>query len=86
MPGAGAAVGYDYRNADGLHITFADDGGFNALLIRGGAKAKLVRDAATYAQSPVRIPDSKHVTPQELETGITALKVEPTRIVVAYCT
>ena len=44
------------------------------------------RDAATYAQSPVRIPDSKHVTPQELETGITALKVEPTRIVVAYCT
>jgi S1-C subfamily serine protease len=44
------------------------------------------RDAATYARSPVRIPDSKHITPQELETGVTALKVEPTRTVVAYCT
>src|SRR2546423_5897030 len=48
MPGAGAAVGYDYRNADGLHITFADDAGFNAVILRCGAKAKLVRDAAKY--------------------------------------
>jgi S1-C subfamily serine protease len=44
------------------------------------------RDASTYAKSPVRIPDSTHVTPQELETGVTELKVEPTRTVVAYCT
>jgi len=45
-----------------------------------------VRDAATYQKSPVRIPDSKHITPQELESGVTALKIEPTRTVVAYCT
>src|SRR3954453_21813137 len=32
MPGAGAAVGYSYRNGDGLHITFADDQGFNAVI------------------------------------------------------
>jgi serine protease Do len=44
------------------------------------------RDAATYQKSPVRIPDSKHITPQELESGITALEVEPSRTVVAYCT
>jgi len=45
-----------------------------------------VRDAATYAKSPVRIPDARHITPRELETGVTALKIEPTRVVVAYCT
>ena len=45
-----------------------------------------VRDAATYAKSPVRIPDARHITPRELETGVTALKIEPTRLVVAYCT
>src|SRR5256885_874897 len=64
MPGAGAAVGYDYRNADGLHITFADDAGFNAVILRGGAKAKLVRDAAKYddpaSGTPVCEIDSPH--------------------------
>src|SRR2546422_293137 len=45
-----------------------------------------VRDAATYAKSPVRIPDARHITPRELETGVPALKIEPTRVVVAYCT
>ena len=45
-----------------------------------------VRDGATYAKSPVRIPESRHITPQELETGVTALKIEPTRVVIAYCT
>jgi len=38
-----------------------------------------VRDGATYAKSP-------HITPQELETGVTRLEIEPTRVVVAYCT
>ena len=45
-----------------------------------------VRDAATYDKSPVRIPDSKHVTPQELATGLGGLKIDPQRTVVAYCT
>jgi rhodanese-related sulfurtransferase len=45
-----------------------------------------VRDGATYAKSPVRIPESRHITPHELETGVTALKIEPTRVVIAYCT
>ncbi len=46
--GAGAGVGYAYRSNDGLHITLADKGGFNALLIRGGARVKLYRDCARY--------------------------------------
>lgn len=46
--GAGAGVGYAYRGNDGLHITLADKGGFNALLIRGGARAKLYRDCPLY--------------------------------------
>jgi hypothetical protein len=47
-PGAGAGVGYRYFNNDGLHITFADDKGFNAVVVRGGVKAKLLRDVAKY--------------------------------------
>jgi len=42
--GAGAGVGYAYRGSDGLHITLADKGGFNALLIESGARVKLYRD------------------------------------------
>jgi len=46
--GAGAGVGYDYNNSDGLHITLADDNGIDALLVRGGAKAVLYGDGARY--------------------------------------
>jgi S1-C subfamily serine protease len=45
-----------------------------------------VRDAPTYDRSPVRIPDSTHVTPLELATGMAHLKIDPSRTVVAYCT
>ncbi len=44
-----------------------------------------VRDGPTYDRSPVRIPDSKHVTPQELATG-APIAIDPSRTVVAYCT
>jgi hypothetical protein len=39
--GAGAGVGYDYRNNDGLHVRLADSKGFDAILVRGGIRAKL---------------------------------------------
>jgi hypothetical protein len=45
-----------------------------------------VRDDQTYEKSPVRIPNSLHLTPRELEGGAPTLPVEPTRTVVAYCT
>jgi hypothetical protein len=45
-----------------------------------------VRDEATYARSPVRIPNSKHVTERELQSGAAALDVDRGRIVIAYCT
>lgn len=48
MRGAGAGVGYRYRNNDGLHITLADDKGIDAVLIRKGARVKLYRDAERY--------------------------------------
>jgi S1-C subfamily serine protease len=44
-----------------------------------------VRSASTYARSPLRIPNAIHVTPQELESGVSAVKIEPARTVVAYC-
>lgn len=44
-----------------------------------------VRDPATYEKSPVRIPDSKHLTPQDLAAG-AGLAIDPKRTVVAYCT
>lgn len=48
IPGAGAGVGYHYRNNDGLHITLADADGVDAILIRGGAKAKVYTDVKRY--------------------------------------
>ncbi|MBI3828477.1 MAG: hypothetical protein HY291_03115 [Planctomycetes bacterium] len=48
QPDAGAGVGYDYLHNDGLHIAFADKEGFNAVVVRGGVKAKLYRDVAQY--------------------------------------
>lgn len=45
---AGAGVYYDFNNGDGLHVRLADDRGVDAVLIRGGAKVKLYRDASSY--------------------------------------
>lgn len=45
-----------------------------------------VRSANTYAKSPLRIPNAVHITPQQLQEGVTAMKIEPDRTVVAYCT
>jgi S1-C subfamily serine protease len=45
-----------------------------------------VRSANTYAQSPLRIPNAIHITPQELQSGVSATQIEPDRTVVAYCT
>ena len=45
-----------------------------------------VRERATYAKSPVKIPASRHVTPEELQAGTSALDIEASRTVVAYCT
>ncbi len=47
-PHAGAGVYYDFAGGDGLNITLADDLGVDAVQIRGGAKVKLYRDAASY--------------------------------------
>jgi hypothetical protein len=55
QPGAGAGVGYDYHNNDGLHITLADDDGVDALLVRGGARATIYGDGARY-DSPAGAP------------------------------
>ncbi len=48
MPGAGAGVGYAYRNNDGLHITLADANGVDAILVRGGAKVKVYSNVKRY--------------------------------------
>ena len=45
-----------------------------------------VRDDSTYAQSPVRIPRSLHVTPQELAQERPRLDIARDRVIVAYCT
>jgi len=41
----GDGVHYAYNDGDGLHIELADDGGFDAVLVRGGFKGKLFRDS-----------------------------------------
>ncbi|HUU42905.1 MAG TPA: hypothetical protein VMX57_03950, partial [Planctomycetota bacterium] len=43
-----AGVGYHYRRNDGLHVKLADKGGFNAIQIRGGVRAKVYRDVPSW--------------------------------------
>jgi len=45
-----------------------------------------VRDAATYAKSPVRIPNARHVSAEDLERGSADLQIDRARTLVAYCT
>ncbi len=45
-----------------------------------------VRSADTYAQSPLRIPNAIHISPQELQSGVTSTQIQTDRTVVAYCT
>lgn len=49
--GAAVGVGYHYLGNDGLHITLPDKTGFNAIVVRGGVRAKVYRDCPSY-QSP----------------------------------
>jgi S1-C subfamily serine protease len=58
-----------------------------AALLESGASPLIIdaRDDATYARSPVRLPHAVHISPGDLEGGVTALPVEPGRAVVAYC-
>lgn len=44
-----------------------------------------VRTAETYERSPVRIPKSVHVPPDDLAAGKTSVPVDTSRMVVAYC-
>ena len=44
-----------------------------------------VRTAETYGRSPVRIPKSVHVPPDDLAAGKTSVPVDTSRMVVAYC-
>lgn len=55
MAGAGAGVGYDYRQNDGLHVTLADKQGVDAVQIRRGAAVKLYAGADRY-DSPGQAP------------------------------
>lgn len=45
-----------------------------------------VREPQAYARSPIRIPNSRHIPPQSLESGHPDLGIDHRRTVVAYCT
>ena len=60
-----------------------------AKLIEGAPEPPVlldVRDATTYAKSPVRIPNARHVSAEDLERGSADLDIERTRTLIAYCT
>jgi len=44
-----------------------------------------VRTAETYQRSPVRIPRSVHVPPDDLAAAKTSLPADTSRMLVAYC-
>ncbi|HXH84926.1 MAG TPA: trypsin-like peptidase domain-containing protein [Candidatus Tectomicrobia bacterium] len=45
-----------------------------------------VRDEATYARSPVKLPHARHVAADALARGAAQLDIERSRTLVAYCT
>ena len=49
-PKQAGAYGWSYNNADGLHITLAEDRGFDVVVLRGGAGAEMVGDATHVAR------------------------------------
>ena len=44
------------------------------------------RKAEAYEALPLRIPNSVRLGPDELESGISGLELDPNRPIVAYCT
>ncbi len=55
MGHAGAGVGYGWGQNEGVHVTFADRRGFDWVLIRDGAKARLYGPGARY-DAPEQAP------------------------------
>ncbi|MBN1675787.1 MAG: hypothetical protein JXR37_32385 [Kiritimatiellae bacterium] len=49
-PPKAGAYAWSYNNGDGLHITLADDGGFDVVVLRGGARAEMYADATHIAR------------------------------------
>jgi S1-C subfamily serine protease len=45
-----------------------------------------VRKTDAYERMPLKIPGSVRLAPEELETGISGLELDPVRPIVAYCT
>jgi len=50
MGGAGAGVGYEWGRNEGVHLTLGEPGGFDAMLIRGGVRAKLYGEGCAFDQ------------------------------------
>jgi hypothetical protein len=47
---ASDGVVYSYNHNDGLHVTLADDKGFDVVMLRGGARTKMYAGAETLAE------------------------------------
>lgn len=53
---ASDGVVYSYNDNDGLHMTLADPQGFDAIVLRGGARASAYADVATLVQPEAQDP------------------------------
>jgi len=77
---AGDGVVYSYNSNDGLHITLGDDDGFDAVVLRGGAKTRMYGDVSSLTE-PQRdrplheFPGSKAAQSVYFDKRIKAKKV-----------
>lgn len=53
---ASDGVAYSFNRNAGVHFTLADEAGFDAVVLRGGAKTKLYRDTGSLTESPGASP------------------------------
>jgi S1-C subfamily serine protease len=91
------AIGVTLVSAGGYGAQFYIRWQRNRYRVRPGEVVRLMEDgkqltildtrkSEAYERLPLKIPNSVRLSPEELESGISGLELDPTQPVVAYCT
>lgn len=78
---AGGGVGYAYNRNDGVHLTLADGDGFDAVVLRGGARTRLYADAGSLTEPQGVPPLCAFAGPGPVETVRFAKRIKESRVV-----
>lgn len=77
---ASDGVAYGYLNNDGLHVSLADDKGFNVIVLRGGAAARVYADVNGLAEPAAREPLCRFAGGEEVQMAALPEPIRARRI------